>query len=216
MSKLLFASMMCANYDNLKKEVIELDKAGIDYFHCDIMDGEFVPNMTMGLQDIQSIRRNTSKKLDLHLMIENPGSKIDLFLNLGADMIFIHPESERYLSKTLAKIKSKGIKAGIAINPDTSIEFIKEILYLCDAVLIMTVNPGFAGQSFIDYVVNKVRKIVELKSEYGFDVIIDGSTSLERIRTLSEIGVDGFVLGTSSLFNKAESYKESIEIIRNI
>lgn len=216
MDKLLFASMMCANYDNLKNEVINLDDAGIDYFHCDIMDGEFVPNMTMGIQDIQSIRRNTDKKIDLHLMIENPGSKLDLFLNLGANLIIIHAESERYLSRTLSRIKSEGILTGLAINPDTSIEQFKEVLYLCDYVLVMTVNPGFAGQSFINNVLNKIKILVEMKRYNEFKIIIDGATTLEKIKSLSKVGVDGFVLGTSSLFNKNDSYKAIIKDIRSL
>lgn len=215
MKQLLCPSMMCADYGNLQREVEELEKAGVDIFHCDIMDGEFVPNITMGIMDIRAIRRYTKKIVDCHLMIENPASKIDLFIDAGCDLIYIHPESERYVVKTLAYIKSKNKLAGLVINPDTSIESIHEMLNLADYVMVMTVNPGFAGQKFIDFTKKKIKNLVELKSLYGFQLMIDGACSLEVIEELSELGCDGFVLGTSALFKKDISYKEAIEQIRN-
>lgn len=216
MGMLLCPSMMCANYDYLAKEVHELDEAGTDIFHCDIMDGTFVPNMTMGIQDIQCIRRNTDKMVDVHLMIENPGDKVQRFIDCGCDLIYIHPESERYVIKTLGLIKGAGKLAGIAINPDTSIETIKEMLNLVDYVMVMTVTPGFAGQKYIDFVTNKIKKLVELKSEYDFKITIDGACSPERIKELSELGADGFVLGTSALFGKEKSYKELMTDLRKM
>lgn len=158
MERLLCPSMMCANFDELKNEVEALDKAGADIFHCDIMDGTFVPNITMGIGDIKTIRRHTKKLIDCHLMIENPLQKVDWFIDAGADLIYIHPESERYVVKTLAHIKERGKLAGIAVNPDTSIETIQEVLNLCDYVMVMTVNPGFAGQKFIEFTKNKIKK----------------------------------------------------------
>ena len=149
--RLLCPSMMCANYGHLASEVRALDDAGADIFHCDIMDGSFVPNFTMGVMDVQTIRRYTDKPVDCHLMIENPSSKVDWFIDVGADILYIHPESERYVVKTLAHIKERGAYAGIAINPDTSIASVSDMLNLCDYVLVMTVNPGFAGQKFINY-----------------------------------------------------------------
>lgn len=214
MKRLLCPSMMCADYGRLKEEVEVLDQAGIDIFHCDVMDGSFVPNMTMGIMDIQTIRQYTSKMIDCHLMIEHPADKVDWFIDAGADLIYIHPESERYVVKTLAHIKERGKLAGIAINPDTSIESIKEMLNLCDYVMVMTVNPGFAGQKFIEFTSNKIHQLINLKKVYGFNIIIDGSCSPEVIKEYSEMGCDGFVLGTSALFNKKESYKELIEGLR--
>lgn len=216
MEKLLCPSMMCADYGNLEKDIKELDAASVDIFHCDVMDGSFVPNMTMGIMDIKTIRKHTKKMVDCHLMIENPENKVDWFIDAGVDLIYIHPESARYTVKTLATIKNRGVLAGIAINPDTSIETVKEMLNLCDYVMVMTVNPGFAGQKFIDFTDYKIEKLVELKKEFGFKIMIDGACSPEVIKKYSKKGCDGFILGTSALFNKNRSYKELIEELRNI
>lgn len=214
MKKLLCPSMMCANYDCLRSEVTTLNDAGADIFHCDVMDGEFVSNMSMGLQDILCVRRNTNKMVDCHLMIENPGSKIQLFIDAGVDLIYIHPEAERYVVKTLAEIKKNGIQAGLAINPDTSVETIEEMLNLVDYVMVMTVNPGFAGQKYIEFVTNKIKKLVKMKDKYQYKIIIDGACSPQRIQELSELGCDGFILGTSALFGKEKDYKMAIEELR--
>ncbi len=214
MKRLLCPSMMCANYGHLAAEVRALDDAGVDIFHCDIMDGSFVPNFTMGVMDVQTIRRYTDKPVDCHLMIENPGSKVDWFIKAGADIVYIHPESERYVVKTLAHIKEMGAAAGIAVNPDTSVASISEILNLCDYVMVMTVNPGFAGQGFIDFTRKKVRQLVELKEQYGYKGMIDGHCSPDVIADLSSLGADGFILGTSALFKKGRSYAELIAELR--
>lgn len=213
---LLCPSMMCANYDGLAAEVRSLDEAGTDIFHCDIMDGVFVPNMTMGMQDVACVRRNTGKLVDVHLMIENPGEKVQWFLDCGCDLIYIHPESERYVVKTLGKIKGAGKLAGIAINPDTSIETIQEMLHLVDYVMVMTVTPGFAGQEYIGFVTRKIQKLVKLKREYGFKITVDGACSPERIRELAAIGADGFILGTSALFGKERPYREIFADLRKL
>ncbi|GJM56415.1 ribulose-phosphate 3-epimerase [uncultured Dubosiella sp.] len=214
--RLLCPSMMCANYGHLASEVRALDDAGADIFHCDIMDGSFVPNFTMGVMDVQTIRRYTDKPVDCHLMIENPSSKVDWFIDAGADIIYIHPESERYVVKTLAHIKERGAYAGIAINPDTSIASVSDMLNLCDYVLVMTVNPGFAGQKFIDFTRKKVQALIELKEQYGFKVMIDGHCSSEVIEDLSALGADGFVLGSSALFRKGKTYKELIRQLKGV
>lgn len=214
MTRLLCPSMMCANYGHLGDEVRALDDAGADIFHCDIMDGNFVPNFTMGVMDVKTIRRYTDKPVDCHLMIENPSSKVDWFIDAGANIIYIHPESERYVVKTLAHIKERGAFAGIAVNPDTSVASISEILNLCDYVMVMTVNPGFAGQGFIDFTRKKVAQFASLKRKYGFKLMIDGHCSPEVIEDLSSIGADGFILGSSALFRKGRTYKELIEELR--
>ena len=206
--------MMCAKYGHLAAEVRALDDAGVDIFHCDIMDGSFVPNFTMGVMDVQTIRRYTDKPVDCHLMIENPGNKVDWFIKAGADIIYIHPESERYVVKTLAHIKEMGAAAGIAVNPDTSVASISEILNLCDYVMVMTVNPGFAGQGFIDFTRNKVKQLAALKEQYGYKLMIDGHCSSDVIEDLSSVGADGFILGTSALFRKGKSYRELIDRLR--
>ena len=214
MKRLLCPSMMCANYGHLAAEVRALDDAGVDIFHCDIMDGSFVPNFTMGVMDVQTIRRYTDKPVDCHLMIENPGNKVDWFIRAGANIVYIHPESERYVVKTLAHIKEMGAAAGIAVNPDTSVASISEILNLCDYVMVMTVNPGFAGQGFIDFTRKKVQQLAQLKEQYGYRLMIDGHCSPDVIEDLSSVGADGFILGTSALFRKGKNYAELIAALR--
>ena len=214
MKRLLCPSMMCANYGHLAAEVRALDDAGVDIFHCDIMDGSFVPNFTMGVMDVQTIRRYTDKPVDCHLMIENPGNKVDWFIRAGANIVYIHPESERYVVKPLAHIKVRGAEAGMAVNPDTSVASISEILNLCDYVMVMTVNPGFAGQGFIDFTRRKVQQLAKLKEQYGYRLMIDGHCSPDVIGDLSAVGADGFILGTSALFRKGKSYAELIAALR--
>ena len=212
--KMLCPSMMCANFDCLAQETRALDEAGADIFHCDVMDGYFVPNMTLGLQDIICIRRNTQKPVDAHLMIEDPMDKVQWFINAGCDIIYIHPESERFVVRTLTKIREAGRMAGLALNPDTAIETIGEMLNLCDYVMVMTVSPGFAGQQYIEFVTEKITRLGHMKSKYGYKLMVDGACSPQKIAELSQKGADGFVLGTSALFGKGASYKDLLNGLR--
>lgn len=216
MRKILSSSMMCANYENLGKEVKDLEAAGIDMFHIDVMDGRFVPNFGMGLQDIEFITKRATKLVDAHLMIEDPGNYVELFAKLGIDIIYIHPEADKHPVRTLQKIMDSGAKAGIAIDPDTTAQSIEPLLNLVDYVMVMTVNPGFAGQKYIEFVDEKINKLIAQKETYGFTLMIDGACSPERIGTLSAKGVDGFVLGTSALFGKEESYQDIIKSLRDL
>lgn len=208
---LLCPSMMCADFSNLKNEVEMLDEAGIDVFHMDIMDGSFVPNFAMGIQDFELVRASTNKPVDVHLMINDPGNYVELFAEMGADIIYIHPEADQQSTRTLEKIRNLGKIPGIAINPGTSLASIKELLHLVDYVMVMTVNPGFAGQKYLEFVNGKIEELVTVKSDYGFELMVDGAISPQKITELSKIGVKGFVLGTSTLFGKEKTYKEIVK-----
>lgn len=214
----LMASMMCADYRNLEKEVKELDEAGIDSFHIDIMDGRYVPNYAMSLNDLRCIRSLTDKPLDVHLMIEHPNNNVHLFtqsLHKG-DTIYIHPEAEYHPSTTLQKIIDAGMIPGIAINPGTSAETVMEMMRIVKKVLVMSVNPGNAGQMFLPYVGDKIKKLLSWKEELGVEIYWDGACSADKIKTFAPMGIKGFVLGTTLLFGKKQSYGEIIDKIRRL
>ena len=214
----LMASMMCANYGNLEKEVYDLEKGGIDSFHIDIMDGRYVPNFAMSLNDMAYIRSATKLPLDVHLMIEHPNNMIELFLNHlnKGDTVYIHPEAEYHPSTTLQKIINAGMVPGIAINPGTSIETIMEMLRIVKKVLVMSVNPGNAGQMYLPYVGKKITKLLALKDEMDIQIYWDGACSADKILEYAPKGVNGFVLGTTLLFGKEKSYGEVIKDIREL
>ena len=207
---------MCADFGNLEREVRELEKAGIDSFHIDIMDGRYVPNYAMSLNDMRYIAGATKVPLDVHLMVEHPNTHIDLFLeNLRkGDTVYIHPEAEYHPSTTLQKIIDAEMIPGIAINPGTSIETVVEMLRIVKRVLVMAVNPGNAGQMFLPYVGEKVKRLLELKEEMGFELFWDGACGMEKILEWAPKGVDGFVLGTTVLFGKDRAYDEILKEIR--
>lgn len=214
----LMASMMCANYGNLEKEVENLEKGGIDSFHIDIMDGRYVPNFAMSLNDMRYIASSATKPLDVHLMIEHPSNNIGLFLkNLRkGDTVYIHPEAEYHPSTTLQRIIDAGMIPGIAINPGTSVEMVFEMLRIVKKVLVMSVNPGNAGQMYLPYVGKKITKLLSMKEDMDFELYWDGACSAGRIQEYAPRGVKGFVLGTTLLFDKDRPYGETLKNIREL
>lgn len=191
---------------------------GIDSFHIDIMDGRYVPNFAMSLNDLKYIRSATDKPLDVHLMVEHPNNTIELFLkNLRkGDTVYIHPEAEYHPSTTLQKIIDAKMIPGIAINPGTSVETIMEMLRIVDKVLVMSVNPGNAGQMYLPYVGYKMNRLLTLKDEMGFKIYWDGACSADKILEFAPKGVNGFVLGTTLLFGQETSYAETLKNIREL
>lgn len=214
----LMASMMCADYRNLEKEVKALEMGGIDSFHIDIMDGRYVPNFAMSLNDLKCIRSLTDKPLDVHLMVEHPINTIDLFIrNLQkGDTIYIHPEAEYHPSTTLQRIIDAGITPGIAINPGTSIEEVKMLLRIVKKVLVMSVNPGNASQMFLPYVREKYDELLAVKDQMNIKIYWDGACGADKIREYAPLGVNGFVLGTTLLFGKTASYGDTLRKIREM
>lgn len=212
MKKLLSASLMCADLLNLEKAIKELEKANIDYLHIDIMDGSFVPNITLGFDLINSIKKVTDIPLDIHMMVYDPAKFIERMNLTENDIVSVHYESDIHIHRTLELIKNKGCKTGLAINPGTPVENVKNLTDYIDMLLVMTVSPGFAGQKIFKGADKKVIEARRLLTEWGYaDILIqvDGNISLENGKKMYDSGADIFVLGTSSLFLKDKSLENA-------
>ncbi|CEE01349.1 Ribulose-phosphate 3-epimerase [Caldibacillus thermoamylovorans] len=207
-------SILSADFSILGKEVKDVEKAGADYIHIDVMDGHFVPNITIGPLIVEAIRPVTSLPFDVHLMIENPEKYIQNFVRAGADIISVHTESCRHLHRTIYQIKEQGIKAGVVLNPATPVEMIRDVLTDIDLVLLMTVNPGFGGQTFIPNVLKKIEQVKRWKDEQNltFEIEVDGGINDETAKQCVEKGVDVLVAG-SYIFNN-KNRVQAIEMIR--
>ncbi|KIO59054.1 Ribulose-phosphate 3-epimerase [Caldibacillus thermoamylovorans] len=207
-------SILSADFSILGKEVKDVEKAGADYIHIDVMDGHFVPNITIGPLIVEAIRPVTSLPFDIHLMIENPEKYIQNFVRAGADIISVHTESCRHLHRTIYQIKEQGIKAGVVLNPATPVEMIRDVLTDIDLVLLMTVNPGFGGQTFIPNVLKKIEQVKRWKDEQNltFEIEVDGGINDETAKQCVEKGVDVLVAG-SYIFNN-KNREQAIEMIR--
>jgi len=212
----LCPSMMCADFGRLGEEVDELCAAGADILHLDVMDGHFVPNYSLGLGDVTAICKRSTVPCDVHLMSTNAADVIELFAKAGADIIYVHPEPDLTVNSTLLKIEKLGVHPGIVVDPGVSFETVEAMLPVVDYVLVMTVNPGFAGQRYLSYVTPKVKRFVEAKETFGYQLIIDGACSPEVISRAASLGVDGAVLGTSALFGKVDGYATILSRLHDI
>ncbi len=221
MENKISVSVMCADLTNLQKSIKELEIANVDYLHWDIMDGNFVPNFSLNQDMMKSVKKITNIKFDTHLMIENPERYIDDFAEAGSDIIVIHAEATKHLHRAVQQIKETGTKAGVAINPATPVSVLQNIIVDLDMVLIMTVNPGFAGQKMIPATLDKisqVKKIIQDKN-LSIDIQVDGNVSFENIPKMKASGANVFVAGTSSVFHKDLTIelgiKKMIEVIES-
>ncbi len=215
MKRIFSPSIMCANFNNLKEEITSLDNAGADIFHMDIMDGEFVPNFALSWHDFLVVRKLTKKSLDVHLMVKNPSLYLPYAYKYGADIIYIHYESG-HAEKYLKDIKNNGRKAGLVVNPLTDLEQFRDLLPIIDKLLVMRVNPGFAGQNAIPQVEDKIEKLTQIKNR-KFTIALDGQVSPEIINKWSAKGVEEFILGTASgLFGKDKSNMNYKTILSNL
>jgi len=208
-------SILSANFAKLGEEIKEVEMAGADYVHVDVMDGHFVPNITIGPLIVEAIKPITNLPLDVHLMIENPDQYIEPFANAGSSIITVHAEAATHLHRTIHLIKSYGVKVGVSINPATPVSIIEPILHDIDLALVMTVNPGFGGQSFIHETVSKIARLNELRKEnqYTYEIEVDGGVNVDTAKICTDAGADVLVAG-SAIFNQANRH-EALEKIRN-
>ncbi|EJF90430.1 ribulose-phosphate 3-epimerase [Bartonella tamiae] len=212
----LGASLMCADFLNLGSQIQSLEKGNIDFYHIDIMDGQFVDNFALSIDFIKAIRPTTQKLIDVHLMVKNPDRYIKLLADAGSDSVSIHSEVTPHLQASLQKIKDCGMKAGVALNPATKIEHLDYVADKMDLLLLMTVNPGFAGQKFIPTMYQKIADAKKWIHQHNPNIVIevDGNIGASTIPECHKNGAEMYVLGTSALFRKENTIEKNIEITR--
>ena len=213
--KKILPSILSADFANLERDIKELESIGVDIFHIDVMDGNFVPNISFGFPIIESIRPKTAKVFDCHLMIANPENYAEQFCKVGCDMVSFHIEATNHADRVIQVIKNNGKKAGIVLNPQTSIDSIKYLLPKLDYVLIMTVNPGFGGQKFIPEMLEKIEELAKLREEknYNFLIEVDGGINTETSKACRDKGADLLVCG-SFLFGASNKENTLGELLK--
>lgn len=212
-------SIMCADFLNLEACLKKLQNADIEYLHIDIMDGKFVSNYTLGTDFVKALKNNCNIPLDIHLMVEKPENCLGWFCFGEGDYVSVHYESTCHLQKVLASIRAKGAKAMVALNPATPICMIENVLDDIDGVLVMTVNPGFAGQKLVKSTLKKIKDLREYLDTKGYadiEIEVDGNVSFENAKLMKEMGANIFVGGTSSVFSKENTIQNNIEKLREI
>jgi len=210
------ASIMCADFCHLEKDIQRLEAAKVDYLHFDIMDGIFVPNFTMGPDMLKAIKRITDIPFDTHLMIEEPYRYIERFVQAGSNIISVHAESSSCLYRTIELIRKCGAGAGVALNPDSSLDMIEDVIDSLDMMLVMTVQPGFSGQRFVESTVPKIRKLRQILEDRNLDIDIevDGNINKETAPKVLKAGANVLVGGSSSIFKEGVDMKTAVKNLR--
>ncbi|AYX89620.1 MULTISPECIES: ribulose-phosphate 3-epimerase [Staphylococcus] len=210
----LYPSLLSADFLQLQEELKALEDAGVDGVHFDVMDGQFVPNISIGLPILEAVRKGTDLPIDVHLMIEEPEKYVELFATQGADMISVHVEATPHIHRVIQQIKKANVQAGVVINPGTSVDAIIPVLKMVDYVLVMTVNPGFGGQTFIQESIDKLDQLDKMKKELNlsFEIEVDGGINDETVSTVVEHGATMLVAG--SYFFKQKDYKQVTQTLK--